>query len=63
MTHKPRKWMQGAIKDTSHPVERAAHEHGVSTLQEAEKESHSDNPHIRGRGLLGVRLIKGHGKP
>jgi hypothetical protein len=36
----------------------AASEHGVSKLQEAEKESHSNNPHIRARGALGIRFIK-----
>lgn len=47
----------GAIK---HPgaLTASAKQHGVSKLQEAERESHSDNPHIRGRGALGVRLIK-----
>lgn len=50
-------WLRGAIK---HPgaLTRAAKEHGVSKMQEAEKESHSSNPHIRGRGLLGVRLMR-----
>ena len=50
-------WLGGAIK---HPgvLTAAAKEHGVSKLQEAEKESHSSNPHIRARGALGVRLIK-----
>lgn len=54
--------MAGAIK---HPgaLTNAAKENGVSKLEEAEKESHSDNPHIRGRGVLGIRLIQGHGKP
>jgi hypothetical protein len=44
-----------------HPgaLTRAAKEHGVSKLQEAEKESHSSNPHIRARGNLGRRFIKG----
>ena len=68
MENKPRKWLQGtehhpgAIK---HPgaLTAAAHEHGVSKMEEAEHESHSDNPHTRDRGLLGIRLIKGHGKP
>ena len=58
MEEKPkRKWLSGAIH---HPgaLTKAASEHGVSKLQEAEKESHSDNPHIRGRGQLGVRLIR-----
>lgn len=51
------KWLGKAIK---HPgaLTAAAKENGVSKLSEAEKESHSGNPHIRGRGLLGVRLIK-----
>lgn len=53
-----KKWIQGAVK---HPgaLTRAAKQHGVSKLEEAEKESHSKNPHIRGRGLLGKRFIKG----
>lgn len=58
-----KKWMQEAITDHSHPVKRAAEEKGISTLQEAEHESKGTNPRIRGRGLLGVRLVKGHGKP
>lgn len=52
------KWLQGAIKDKSHPVQRAAKEHGVSTLQEAKRESNSSDPRIKSRGVLGVRLIK-----
>lgn len=52
------KWLQGAIKDKSHPVQRAAKEKGISTLQEAQQESHSTDPHIRSRGVLGIRLIK-----
>lgn len=52
-----KKWLSGAIR---HPgaLTAAAKEHGVSKIQEAEKESHSSNPHIRARGALGVRLIK-----
>jgi hypothetical protein len=51
------KWIQGAVK---HPgsLTAAAKRHGVSKLQEAEKEAKSKNPHIRGRGLLGERFIK-----
>ena len=51
------KWIQGAVK---HPgaLTAAAKRHGVSKLQEAEKESHSSNPHIRARGALGKRFIK-----
>lgn len=54
---KPKHWIAGAVK---HPgaLTEAAKEHGVSKLQEAEKESHSSNPHIRARGLLGKRFIK-----
>lgn len=58
MADKPKHWMQGAIKDHSHPVIRAAKRKGISTLQEAERESHSSNPHIRSRGILGITLIK-----
>ncbi len=59
MEHTPKKmWLRGAITDTSHPVKRAAESKGISTLQEAEHESHSSDPHIRSRGALGVRLIK-----
>lgn len=54
---KPKKWIGGAIK---HPgsLTRAAKAHGVSKMAEAEKESHSKNPHVRGRGLLGLRFLK-----
>lgn len=50
-------WIQSAVK---HPgaLTRAAKEHGKSKLQEAESESHSKNPHIRARGVLGKRFIK-----
>ncbi len=50
-------WIKGAIK---HPgaLSAAAKRHGVSKLSEAEKESHSSNPHIRARGNLGKRFIK-----
>lgn len=52
------KWIKGAIK---HPgaLSKAASQNGVSKLQEAEKESHSSNPHIRARGALGKRFIQG----
>jgi hypothetical protein len=51
-------FIQKAIK---HPgsLTRAAERHGESKHQEAEKESKSSNPHIRGRGLLGLRFMKG----
>jgi hypothetical protein len=49
-------WISGAV----HPgaLTAAAKQHGVSKLQEAEKESHSSNPHIRARGALGKRFIQ-----
>jgi len=54
---KPKKWIQGAV---SHPgaLTEAAKRHGVSKLQEAERESHSSDPSIRARGNLGKRFIK-----
>jgi hypothetical protein len=57
MADKPKKWIQGAVK---HPgaLTAAAKEHGVSKLAEANKESHSSNPHIRARGALGKRFIQ-----
>jgi hypothetical protein len=53
---KPKKWIQGAVK---HPgaEKAAAARNGRSTMQEAEVESHSSNPKIRGRGLLAKRFI------
>lgn len=50
-------WIKGAVK---HPgaLTEAAHEHGVSKLQEAQRESHSPDPSIRARGVLGKRFIK-----
>jgi hypothetical protein len=51
------KWIQGAVK---HPgaLTAAAKRHGVSKLQEAEKETKSTNPKIRARGALGERFIR-----
>lgn len=48
-------------KAIRHPgaLANVASRHGVSKRQEAEKESHSSNPSIRGRGLLGKRFMKG----
>lgn len=50
-------WIKGAVKHKG-ALTRAAAGHGVSKLQEAEKESHSSNPHIRARGALGKRFIQ-----
>ena len=57
MHSKTRKWIGKAVK---HPgaLTEAARRRGVSKLQEAEKESHSKDPHIRARGVLGKRFIK-----
>lgn len=51
------KWIQGAVK---HPgaLTQAARASGKSKREEAEAESHSSNPHLRGRGLLGLRFMK-----
>lgn len=57
-THPVAHFIQKAIK---HPgaLTRAAQQHGVSKREEAERESHSSNPHIRSRGILGKRFMKG----
>lgn len=51
------KWIGGAVR---HPgaLTAAAKRHGVSKLQEAEKEKKSSNPKIRARGALGERFIR-----
>jgi hypothetical protein len=48
-------------KAIRHPgsLTAAAQRKGRSKRQEAEVESHSSNPHIRARGLLGKRFMKG----
>lgn len=50
-------WIGSAVK---HPgaLTAAAQQHGVSKLQEAIRETHSSDPHIRSRGLLGKRFIQ-----
>lgn len=50
------KWIGGAVK---HPgaLKEAAERDGLSTKQEAEKESHSPNKKIRARGNLGKRFL------
>ena len=57
MAKQKKKWIQGAVH---HPgaLTAAAKAHGVSKLQEAETESHSSDPGIRARGVLGRRFIK-----
>lgn len=51
-------WIKKAVR---HPgaLTAAAKQHGVSKKQEAAKESHSSNPHIRARGILGKRFMGG----
>jgi hypothetical protein len=48
-------WIAGAIK---HPgVEKArAKRHGISTHEQLVRDSHSNNPTLRRRGKLGLRL-------
>jgi hypothetical protein len=55
---KKKRFIQGAVK---HPgaEKAAAKRHGLSTLQEAERESHSSNASIRSRGVLAKRFISG----
>ncbi len=62
MDRKPRKWLQGAIR---HPgkLTAEASASGRSKIGQAEHDAHSSNPHTRARGVLGKRLILGHGKP
>jgi hypothetical protein len=58
MDRKPSTFIAGAISHTG-ALTRAAKSAGVSKRAEAEKESHSSNPSIRGRGALGLRFMKG----
>lgn len=51
-----KKWIQGAVQHKG-AVKKAAAKHGVSTKEEAEKESHSSDPKIRSRGNLAKRFI------
>jgi len=55
---KKKKWIGPAVK---HPgaLTAAAKRNGRTTLQEAIVESHSKDPHIRARGVLGKRFITG----
>lgn len=52
-----KKWIQHAIK---HPgiEQKRAKEHGISTHDQLVRDSHSDNPTLRGRGQLGLRLSR-----
>lgn len=48
-------WIKGSIKHPGREKERAK-EHGVSTHQQMETDSHSSDPSLRGAGKLGLRL-------
>ena len=52
------KWIGGAIK---HPgIEKAkAAKAGISTHEQLVKDSHSKDPSVRGRGILGLRFQRG----
>ncbi len=52
-------WIKGAIKHPGIEKEKAAR-NGISTHAQLEKDSHSKNPTVRGRGNLGLRFEK-HG--
>lgn len=52
------KFLSGIIKHPGIEKEKAAAA-GISTHQQLEKDSHSPNPKIRGRGALGLRFQKG----
>lgn len=53
-----RGWISKSIKHPGIEKERAK-EHGISTHEQLEKDSHSSNPTLRGRGDLGLRFEKG----
>lgn len=48
-------WIKSAIKHPGIEKERAK-EHGISTHEQLEKDAHSSNPTLRGRGNLGLRF-------
>jgi hypothetical protein len=52
------KFLAAAIKHPGIEKKKAAAA-GISTHQQLEKDSHSSNASVRGRGLLGLRFQKG----
>lgn len=54
-----KKWIQKVVKHPGVEKEKARH-NGVSTHEQLEKDSHSTNSSVRGRGNLGLRFEK-HG--
>jgi len=59
MRREGKKWISSAIQAKGHPVIDAAKRHGISTHAEAEREAHSSDPTLRGRGNLALRFQKG----
>lgn len=51
-------WIKGAISHKGSEIKRAK-EHGVSTHEQLETDSHSSNAKLRGRGTLGLRFERG----
>lgn len=58
MSMKPKKWIQSAVKRPG-ALTAEAKRTGRSKLEQAEVDAHSSDPSKRGRGLLGMRFIKG----
>jgi hypothetical protein len=55
---KKKNWVQGAVSRPG-SEKAAAKRHGLTTLQEAERESKSPDKSIRSRGILAKRFISG----
>lgn len=54
-----KQWIKEAMrKGHKGDVTRRAHRHHTSVHQEAERDSHSKNPHLRGQGQLALRFEK-----
>lgn len=51
-------WIGGAISKPGIEKAKAA-KAGISTHEQLEKDSHSKDPSVRGRGILGLRFQKG----
>jgi hypothetical protein len=56
-----KKWLGGAVRHPGIEKKKAAAA-GISTHQQLEKDSHSSNPSVRGRGALGLRFQRGEFK-
>ena len=51
-------FIKGAIRHPGREKRRSA-EHGISVHEQMVRDSHSDNPSLRGAGALGLRLTGG----